>query len=537
MAATLIRNASVVDGSESPRYTADVLIRDGVIAAIGAGDRRPDSPRTDAVIDADGLVLSPGFIDMHAHSDLRILIEQDHLSRINQGFTTEIIGQDGLSYAPVDDTILPELRRKIAGWNGNPDDFDFSWRSVGEYLDRLDSGIATNVGYLVPHGTVRALVAGWDDTPLTEDQIDRMCQVVRQAMEEGAIGLSTGLTYTPAMYASTHELERLCRVVAEQGGYFCPHTRSYGKGALDAFREMIEISRTTGCPVELTHATLNFSENAGRAAELLAMIDAALADGVDVGLDTYPYLPGSTTLSAVLPSWSSAGGVDATLARLQDPDALVRLREDLEVNGSDGCHGVVAEWDTIEISGVLHPELERYVGSTIQQIAQAEHADPFDVFVSILVRDRLGTGILQHVGHEENVQAIMRHPRHTVCTDGLLTGTKPHPRAWGTATEYLARYRRDLGIFSLEEMIGHLTGRAARRLHLRNRGLVREGYAADLVLFDPATVAPGATYADPRRASTGVEYVFVNGTAALAGGRRTDALTGRALRGRRGVVG
>jgi N-acyl-D-amino-acid deacylase len=527
---TLIRSATVVDGTERPRYRADVLVDGPRITAILTPGG--SAPPADRVLDADGLVLAPGFIDMHAHSDLQILLQPGHLAKISQGVTTELLGQDGLSYAPVDDAALAMLRKKIAGWNSDPLDFDFSWRTVGEYLDRLDGSVAGNAAYLVPHGVVRALVCGWDDVPATAEDIAAMQDIVRTAMEQGAVGLSAGLTYTPGMYADNAELLALCTTVGELGGFFAPHHRSYGKGALEAYAEMIDLTTRARCPLHLSHATMNFAPNKGRAGELLTLLDAAIAGGADITLDTYPYLPGATTLSAVLPSWSSAGGQEATLARLRDPAALARIRADLEIHGSDGCHGVVAEWDTLEISGVTHAELDGLVGRTIAGIAADTRREPFAVFVDVLLRDELGTGILQHVGHEENVQAIMRHPRHTGGSDGLLVGAKPHPRAWGTFPRYLGHYCRDLGVFSLEECVGHLTGRAAARLRLRDRGLVQAGYAADLVLFDPATVADTATYADPRQPAAGIPHVFVNGELAMDDGKRTDALAGRALRRR-----
>jgi N-acyl-D-amino-acid deacylase len=532
-----LRDADVVDGTGAPSYRADVAVKDGRIVSIvkeaaAAGCQRPRARRE---LDAEGLVLAPGFIDMHAHSDLALLRDPDHSAKAAQGVTLEVIGQDGLSYAPVDDRTLEEVRRAITGWNGHGDDIDFDWRSVGEYLDRLDrgfdgEGIAVNAAYLIPQGTVRALVVGWEDRRATPEELDRMRQLVAEGMEQGAVGMSSGLTYTPGMYASDAELTELCRVVAAHGGYYCPHHRSYGAGALRAYEEMVALAREAGCPLHLAHATLNFGPNKGRAPELLALLDDALADGADITLDTYPYTPGCTTLAALLPGWASEGGPEAALGRLTDETAAERIRHDLEVTGSDGCHGVPVEWDTVEVSGVTDPALAEYVGRTVRESAALRGEEPWATARRLLVEDRLGTTVLQHVGHEENVRAIMRHRVHTGGSDGILRGARPHPRAYGTFPQYLGRYVRELGVLSLEECVAHLTGRPAARLRLPDRGVVREGYRADLVLFDPATVAPGSTFERPRALPTGIEYVLIDGRFVIEDGRRTDVLAGRAVR-------
>ncbi|MFD0309823.1 amidohydrolase family protein [Streptomyces sp. NPDC127119] len=536
----VIRDVDVVDGSGGPSFRADVGIEGGRITTVvqeaaAAGCLRPVARR---VVDAEGLVLAPGFIDMHAHSDLALLRDPDHSAKVAQGVTLEVIGQDGLSYAPVDDRTLAEVRRAITGWNGSGDDIDFSWRSVGEYLDRLDhgfggEGIAVNAAYLIPQGAVRMLAVGWDDREATPEELRRMRRLVADGMREGAVGMSSGLTYTPGMYAKDAELTELCRVVAEYGGYYCPHHRSYGAGALDAYREMVELTREAGCSLHLAHATMNFGVNKGKGGDLLALLDEALAGGADISLDTYPYTPGCTTLVAMLPSWASEGGPEAILARLRDEGAggaAERIRHHMEVVGSDGCHGVPIEWDTIEISGVADPALGSYVGLTIQESADARGEAPWTTARRLLLDDGLGSTILQHVGHEENVRTIMRHRVHTGGSDGILRGDKPHPRAYGTFPQYLGRYVRELGVLSLEECVAHLTSRPAARLRLPDRGLVREGYRADLVLFDPQTVAAGSTFEVPRALPTGIPHVLIDGRFVLEDGRRTDVLAGRAVR-------
>ncbi|THV32160.1 N-acyl-D-amino-acid deacylase family protein [Glycomyces paridis] len=522
----VIRGADVADGTGAPLRRADVGVRDGRIAAIGD---RLDGTR---VIDAGGLVLAPGFIDMHAHSELALLADHDHLAKLGQGCTLEVLGQDGLSYAPLDETTAPRMREAIAAWNGRPE-VDLDWRSVGGYLDRLDRGIdgrgiAANAAYLVPHGTVRMLAVGWEDRPPTPAELDVMKAHVAQGMEEGAFGLSAGLSYVPGMYADTAELVELCRVVARYGGYFGPHQRSYGAGAMEGYAEMIDICRRAGCALHLAHATLNYEVNEGRAAELLKLVDEGLDEGVPISLDTYPYLPGMTMLAALLPSWSVEGGYGALAQRLRDPATRARIVHELDAEGTDGANGVPVDWSKIEIAGVADPGLRGAVGRSVSEAAGAQR--PSEFYLDLLVRDDFGTACLMHVGNEENVRAIMRHGVHTGSSDGVLSGDKIHPRAWGSFARYLGHYTRELGLLSVEECVAHLSGRPAAVLGLKDRGLVREGFAADLALFDPETVDARSTFAEPRRQAAGVPYVFVNGALAIEDGARTEALAGRSVR-------
>jgi N-acyl-D-amino-acid deacylase len=563
----LFKATSVVDGTEhTPAYKADVLVRDGRIHSIRPyGDDSSDAIttlETARVIDCEDCkwTLSPGFIDMHAHSDLSLLHTPEHLAKITQGVTTEVIGQDGISYSPVTDSSMVRIRKQIAGWNGNPthpSDFFDRWRSVKEYLDVLDkSKIATNAAYLVPQGNLRILVKGWDSAACSQAEIDSMIEHLHTAFKDGAVGMSSGLTYVPGMFADNAELTQLCRVVKQYGGYFCPHHRSYGKGAIQAYAEMLDLARKTGVRLHFTHATLNFPENAGRADELIAMIDEALDEGLDITLDTYPYLPGSTTLSALLPSWVSSA--DNKLDILGDPEQLAKIRHQALVEGTDGCYGCTLNWDIIEIGGVQDPSLaDKFVGKTLGAIAREQNQDPFDTWIELLKADDFGTTIMQHAGHEDNVRKIMRHRVHTAGSDGILTSTKPHPRGWGTFPRYVGHYHRDLSqgkshnilgpkdttaedyeavepetIFDggLEEVVAHLTGRPAAILRLRDRGLIREGYRADLVLFDANTILDVATFAVPERPAAGIRMVLVNGRIAVDEGKALGTRAGRTIR-------
>ena len=533
-----ITGAVVVDGSGRPGEHVDVLVEGSRIARMAApGALDLTGAR---VVDGTGRTLVPGFIDLHAHADLAVAgvdapspdagprVPRGLDAALEQGITTVVVGQDGIGYTPVDDAVLPLVARQIAGWNGPLDPSRVTWRDIGGYLDAVDHA-AVNVAALVPQGNLRMLTTGFDDRPATASELDRMRAMLADGLDAGAVGLSSGLTYAPGMYAPTAELESLAEVVASRGGYWAPHTRSYGVGALEAYDEVLGIGRRTGCAVHLTHATMNFAVNRGRAGELLDRVDAALADGVDVTLDSYPYLPGATTLSALLPGWFSAGGPDRTLERLTSGRDRAALA-DAFAAGSDGFHGTPADWSLIEVVAVGDASLHSAVGRTVAELAAAEGVDPVDVVVDLLIRDVLATGILMHVGDEGNLRRIMAHPAHTIGTDGILVGDRPHPRGWGTVPRYLARYVRELGVLSLPELVRHGTSAAARRLRMPDRGLVREGLIADLVLFDAETVADRATFEEPRTAPCGIDLVVVGGEVAVDHGRRTSAHSGRVLR-------
>jgi|BarGraNGADG00212_1021973.scaffolds.fasta_scaffold01267_6 N-acyl-D-amino-acid deacylase len=528
----VLRGGTIVDGTGSPARRGDVVVRAGRVAALlPPGGSREE---TGTVVDVSGLVVAPGFIDMHAHSDLAVLEDPVHEAKVLQGVTTEVLGQDGLSYAPATPQVLEELRVQLSGWNGEGLSLDMSWTTVAGYLDRVDAGAAVNVAYLVPHGTVRLVVMGNAARPATADELATMQQLVAQGMRDGAVGLSTGLTYTPGSYADDDELVALCEVVAQHGGYYCPHHRNYGSTVVESYRECLTVAERAGIPLHLAHCHVNFPRNRGRAGEVLAAVEAARGRGIDVTLDSYPYLAGATYLHALLPGWAHEGGPGVLLDRLSQPRARERIVHEMEVVGSDGHHGIPVDWSTIVVSGVRDATLERHVGRSVAESAAAEGVPPAQLYLDLLVKDRLGSSCMVEVGNEENVRTILGDPQHTVGSDGILVGSRPHPRGWGSFARVLAHYVRHEGVLSLEQAVRHMTSTPARRIGANDRGVVAEGAVADLVCFDPATIRDNATYDDPRRTASGVIHVLVTGEFTVRDGVRTQALPGRSLRRSRG---
>lgn len=521
----IFRNGLIVDGTGSPPFPGDVGVAEGRIQSVGCL-RNVRAART---VDIRGLMLCPGFVDMHSHSDLELLVAPRMECKVMQGVTTEVIGQDGLSYAPVDRRTLQAMREQLRSLNGEGEGLAWDWSSVGEFLQIFRGRVAVNVAYLIPHGTVRALAMGYDDRPPTAAEMQEMRLHVRRGMAEGAVGLSTGLSYPPAIYADTEELVALCEEVAPAGGYFCPHHRSYGKGALDAYAEMIEVCRRSRVPLHLTHCLMNFPGNEGRAGELVTMLGALDPAETEVTADSYPYLAGSTYLASLLPAWTTTGGSEGLLAALADEAKAARMRHELEVEGTMSYHGLPIDWNTVEISSVSSPANAHWTGKRIPEIARRQGIEPFEAVRRLLLEERLAVNVLTHVGHEQNVRTIMARPYHMAGSDGILAGHKPHPRAWGTFARYLAHYARDEGLFTWQEIVRKMTSLPCRRLGQSDRGLIRPGMWADITVFDPEGVRDTATYDAPRQYPVGIPYVMVNGVLVKDQEVHTGALPGRVL--------
>ncbi len=521
----VIRNGRVIDGTGNPWFRADLGVLDERIVEVG---RVTAGGATE--IDASDLMVCPGFTDMHTHSDIQLLVNPAHEMKLHQGVTCDVIGQDGLAFAPVTDTVLGQLRHQLAGWNDDPPELDWEWRSVSEYLDRFDRGVGINAAYLVPHATVRMVAMGSDDRAPSESELAEMKRLVREGIEQGAVGLSSGLTYAPGMYATDDELVELCSVMRDTGGYYTPHHRNYGMTAIDAYRDCIDIARRAGVPLHYAHAHLGFDVNRGRAPELLALVDEARATGIDVTMDTYPYLAGATYLHAYLPGWTQAGGGEQAIERLRDRDQRERIRIEMEETGSDGFHDVPMDWSRIVVSGVRQEANRQFVGMTVDEAAREVEERPIDFYCELCADEELGASSIAHIGNEENVRTIMQHPAHMPGSDGILVGERPHPRGWGTFPRYLGVYVRELGTLTWEDAIRKMTSLPAQRLGFSDRGLVRPGMAADLVCFDPETVRDTATYEEPKQFPEGIPYVAVNGRLAVDEGALTGDLSGRALR-------
>jgi len=512
----LICNGRIIDGSATPWFYGDIGIKGDRIAFIG----KADGVCARRVIDAYGRVVCPGFIDMHTHSDVMLLANPTHEPKIMQGVTTEVIGVDGLSYAPLSSENIEMMRRYLCGLNGNPD-IEWNWNSVSEYLSRFDRQVATNVVYLVPHNALRLETIGFVDREAAADDLKRMQEICARAMKEGAVGFSTGLDYFPCRYSNIEELIAICKTVAEHNGISVWHVRMRDLGLIDAINEVMQVGEATRVKMHFSHYAASGPENKGMSKQILEIIDRAREKGLDVSFDAYPYIASSTTLLILLPRWVHEGGPDEILKRLAAPEERKKICQDLQ----DHQLG----WDKIFINLESTSRNRSYIGKSLLQVAEAAGKDMAEVLCDILLEEELNAGYVNFVGNEEDMRTIIGHPCHVSCSDGLLVGEKPNPRGWGTFPRFLSVYCRDLGLFSLEEIIRHMSAAPAQRLGLTDRGLIKVGLAADLVVFDPETIKDTATFDEPRANPVGVDYVLVNGAITVDRGQHTGILNGRAL--------
>ena len=537
----IIHGGLIADGSGRPAFRADVGISKGRVAGLG----KIEKDEGNELLDASGRVVAPGFIDMHSHSDFVLVVNPRAESKVRQGVTTEVIGNCGVSAAPM--TGLA----KGAGVNRQSRyGIDVDWESFDDYLRKLDKGIAVNVASLIGHGTVRQCVMDMEDRAPTVSELEEMKALVDGAMKEGAFGLSSGLVYPPGRYAETEELVELCRVVAAHGGLYASHIRGERETMIEALMEAIEIGERAGVAVQVSHHPPKIGAW-GKSAENLAMMDEAKTKGVDVTCDMHPYVGGSTGLSALLPPWAQAGGPERVLERLRKPGERDRMRRDMieeKVPGPGPC-GLAKRgmWDKIVVSS--YPK-EWPIGRSLADIADEREVDPFEAYFDLLAESDSEGSVVGFYYNEEDIRNVLSHPRSMIGSDGYalapygaLGGGRNHPRSYGTFPMVFRKYvrgvsRPELGydeaarVLSLEEAVKKMTFLPAKKLKLEDRGGIRVGCWADIVVFNPKTIADTATYLDPYRYPLGVEHVLVNGVVVIRDGEHMGVLPGRALRSR-----
>jgi len=517
----IIEGGRVIDGSGNPWIKADVGIVAGRIEAVG----RLAGAEAGRRVDAAGHVVAPGFIDIHSHSDYTVLIDPRVESKVRQGVTTEVVGNCGSSAAPINAEVRAYREKYMRASLG--EDFEFDWETMAEYMDLIDaSGASFNVVPMVGQGTIRQNVMGYENREPTRSELEEMKRLVAEAMEDGAWGMSTGLIYTPSTFAKTDEIVELAKVLKDFNGVYFSHIRGEGETLLEAVEEAVEIGERAGVPVQIAHFKASGKAYWGRTKDSLRLVEEGRRKGVDVTFDQYPYVASSTGLSALMPHWAQEGGADRLLERLRDPEIRRKIR--------DGPATVTRDWASVMIASAKnHPQ---YEGKTVAEVAELEGKEEMDAVFDLLIAEDAQVAIVSFGMSEEDVRRVMRSPFGMVGSDGravaprgILGRGKPHPRYYGTFPRVIGHYVRE-GVITLQEAVRKMTSAPAQRLGLRDRGLLREGFKADIAVFDPINVKDEATFVDPHRFASGIPYVFVNGTLVVDNGEHTGALPGKALR-------
>lgn len=521
----IIRGGTVVDGTGAPGRPGTVLVEGERLRLIPAAAVPPPAART---IDATRRVVAPGFIDLHSHGGLEILADPRHEPKVRQGVTTEVVGVDGLSFAPIPRREdLDALIEMDAGLDGNPA-IAHDWDSVASLLARYDGGTAVNVATLIGNSALRIAAVGWSDEPIGATKIDTMRAYLREGMAEGAVGLSSGLDYPPGSYASTGELVALSEEAGRAGGFYHTHVRyTLGDRYLDPFLEAIEIGRRAGAPAHITHF-YHRQTHPGGPEPLLGLVDDARAEGLDVTFDSYPSEWASTRLLIQLPGWIQDGGPAPLKARIADTTARDRLRSELRERGA--AYTSPAGWADVRLGAFRSPANLRWESRTVADVMQDIGRDAVDVICDLLLSENLGVNQVTSGPWAETLRPFVAHPVGMVGTDSTFVGAKPSPRTYGSFPRILGQFVRDEALLSIEEAVRKMTSAPAARLGLEQRGTLRDDAMADVVIFDPATVRSTATYEEPRSYPVGIETVIVNGVVVVDDGAHTGALPGRGIR-------
>ncbi|HGZ2695350.1 TPA: amidohydrolase family protein [Clostridioides difficile] len=524
---TLIKHGLIVDGNKTPAYEGDILIENEKILKIS----QDLNEEADKVIDAKGRVICPGFIDTHSHSDLVILVNPYNEVKIRQGITTEVLGQDGISMAPLPQEHISSWRKNLAGLDGESDEIDWKYETTENYLKMMDyNGVGLNETYLVPHGNVRMEAMGLEDRPATKEEIQKMCEITERELKAGAIGLSTGLIYIPCAYSLTEEIIEMCKVVAKYDGVFVVHQRSEADTILTSMEEIIEIGKQSGVKVHFSHFKVCGKANWKYIPQVIELLEKAEKEGIRVSFDQYPYAAGSTMLGVVLPPWAHSGGTDKLIERLSDENERAKMKKDI-ANGIEGWDNFIefAGIDQIFVTSVKTEKNKDTIGKSLLEIGKMRGKDPLDATFDLLKEEENAVGMVDFYGLEEHIIGFMKRDEQNVCTDGLLAG-KPHPRAYGSFPKILGRYVRELNVLTIEEAVYKMTKKVATSFSIKDRGELKEGYFADIVIFDKDTVSGCDDFINSMQYPTGIDYVIINGNCVVEEGKYNKIKAGKVLK-------
>lgn len=524
---TLIKHGLIVDGNKTPAYEGDILIENEKILKIS----QDLNEEADKVIDAKGRVICPGFIDTHSHSDLVILVNPYNEVKIRQGITTEVLGQDGISMAPLPQEHISSWRKNLAGLDGESDEIDWKYETTENYLKMMDyNGVGLNETYLVPHGNVRMEAMGLEDRPATKEEIQKMCEITERELKAGAIGLSTGLIYIPCAYSLTEEIIEMCKVVAKYDGVFVVHQRSEADTILTSMEEIIEIGKQSGVKVHFSHFKVCGKANWKYIPQVIELLEKAEKEGIRVSFDQYPYAAGSTMLGVVLPPWAHSGGTDKLIERLSYENERAKMKKDI-ANGIEGWDNFIefAGIDQIFVTSVKTEKNKDTIGKSLLEIGKMRGKDPLDATFDLLKEEENAVGMVDFYGLEEHIIGFMKRDEQNVCTDGLLAG-KPHPRAYGSFPKILGRYVRELNVLTIEEAVYKMTKKAATSFSIKDRGELKEGYFADIVIFDKDTVSGCDDFINSMQYPTGIDYVIINGNCVVEEGKYNKIKAGKVLK-------
>jgi len=529
----IILNGLIIDGCGNPWFKADIGIKNGKILKIG----NLKFSKAEKIINAKGLIVCPGFIDAHSHSDISILFNPILESSIKQGITTLIVGNCGMSLAPVNPSTKDLLLKDLSPFIPSNVELKIEWESFKEYLEKEEKmSFSSNIVHLVGHGTIRIAIMGFENREPSIEELEKMKELVAEAMEAGAIGMSSGLIYPPGAYSKTWELIELSKIVAKYGGIYCSHIRGEGATLIEAIKEAIIIGKEANIPIHISHHKASGKEQWGKTKETLALIENARENGIDITFDQYPYEAGMTSLSTLLPSWVHEDGLDKMLERLKIKEVRERIKKEIEE--SIVKHNLIKEcgWENIYISSVKSEKNKFMEGKNLKQISQIRKENEFDTLFNILIEEEGQVTMIIFSMNEEDIRRIMKHNLQMFGTDSWAIDSckkesgMVHPRFYGTYPKVFRKYVKEEKLFSLEEAIRKMTSFPAQRFFLMDRGIIKEGMWADIVIFNLENIKDKATYENPHQYPEGIEYVLINGEIVIERGEYTGAMPGKVLK-------